>query len=74
MAGGGGRDFVDLGKALADLHERFILSFREDDIQVDGSQDADDHKDEEGEGLQLLLHQDKTKQGRVRETLFFLKH
>lgn len=60
MTGGGDGDFVDLGKALADIHKCFIFSFREDKIKVDGSQDADHHKHQEGKSLQLLLHKQKT--------------
>lgn len=35
MAGRGNGDFVDLGKALADVHKRFIFGFREDKVEVE---------------------------------------
>lgn len=60
MARGGDRDFVDLGKALTDVHKCFVFGFREDNIKVDRSQDADHHKHQKGKGLQLLLHKQKT--------------
>ncbi len=60
MARGGDGDFVDLGKALADVHKCFIFGFREDDVKVDRSQGADHHKHQEGKGLELLLHKQKT--------------
>jgi len=59
LARGGDRDFVDLGKALTDVHKCFIFGLREDEIEVDGSQDADDHKHQESKGLQRLLHKQK---------------
>lgn len=52
--------FINLGKALADVHKGFIFGFREDDIEVYGSQNADCHKHKEGKGLQRLLCKQKT--------------
>lgn len=81
MARGGDRDFVDLCKALTDVHKCFIFGFREDDEKVDRSQGADRHKHQEGKGLELLLHKQKTHRQELgrsnsfvsRESLHFLK-
>ena len=61
MAWGGDRDFVDLGKALTDVHKCLIFGLRQDDIKVDRSQDADHHKHQEGKGLQCFLWKQKTR-------------
>lgn len=60
LGGGGGRDFVYLGKTLADVHECFIFGLREDNIEVDWSHDAHDHKHQKGIWLQSLLYKQKT--------------
>lgn len=67
MAGGGDGDFVDLGKTLTDVHKCFIFGFRENKIKVERCCNADDHKHQEGKGLQLLLHKQK-RQAVVRWT------
>lgn len=57
----GRRYFVDLGKALADVHECFIFGFRQDNEEVNRSQNTENHENKEGKGLQCLLHNEKKK-------------
>lgn len=52
----GDGNFIDLGKTLADVHKRFVLGFRQDEIEVDGRRDAEHDEHQEGKGLQRLLH------------------
>jgi len=55
VVGGGDGDVVDLGEAQTDVPECFVFGLGEDDVEVDGAQDADHHRYQEGIGLQRLL-------------------
>lgn len=68
MAWRGDGNFIDLGKTLADVHKRFVLGFRQDEIEVDGRRDAEHDKHQEDKGLQRLLHKWNRKKQQQKNT------
>lgn len=69
VAVGGVWDLVDLGKALTDVHECFIFGLWQDDIKIEGCQDAYRHEHQEGKRLQLLLREQKQAGRSVKSAL-----